>query len=170
MTAVSTQIDLQYLTDLLKNGLKMDDDKNDQLHQSAYEMAYDVIPEMFIPVNMIFVNASINNKPIKIMFDTGASTSIISTKTVKYLDMENFVDPRGSCIHQGIGTELSPGMLWFVELNIDSNMFPVKLSVTNTDFGDFDMILGIDFMRSYKANINFTSNMITLNGKYNIHF
>lgn len=169
-TTFNSQIDLNALTKLLQRGLTQYINKNEKIHQSAYELAYDTIPEMFIPVNMIIIDAKINNIPVKFLVDTGASCSLISKKAVDKLNMNDMIDPLGSTIHQGIGTEVSLGNIWLVELEIENNIFPIKLSVTHTDFSDFDMIIGLDFLRSYKAQIDFVSNKITLNDKYHIHF
>ena len=163
-------VDLDALTKLLQQSILPYANKNEEIHQHAQELAYETIPEMFIPVNMILVDGKINNIPVKILFDTGANVSVIFKKTVDKLNMTDMIDPKGSDICRGIGTELSLGKLWLVELEINDNIFPIMLTVTQTNLNNFDLIIGLDFMRSYKAHIDLTSNTITLNDKYYISF
>jgi hypothetical protein len=53
------------------------------LCDATYEMAMMNIPEMFISTGMIILDGYINDKPLKILLDTGASTSVIFNYAVK---------------------------------------------------------------------------------------
>lgn len=140
------------------------------LHQHAHELAYETIPEMFIPAKMIFLDGSINDMPVKIMLDTGATCTVISSDAVNRIGIDDYVDPLATVEMHGIGCERSPGTIWMVELNLNNNICPIMLTVSNSKFHNFDIILGIDFMRSYKAVINFCTNTLMLNNKYSIQF
>lgn len=169
-TVANSSIDLIALTQQLQ-GLLPRVNENEIIHQNAYELAYDTIPEMFVPVNSILVDGKINNIPIKILFDTGADLSVISNTAVDKLNMNDMIDTQASTICKGVnGMAMTLGELWFIELEIANNIFPVKLTVLRTDFIDYDMIIGLNFMRSYKARIDFVSNEIILNDKYHISF
>lgn len=169
-TVANSSIDLITLTQELQ-GLLPRVNKNEIIHQNAYELAYDTIPEMLVPVNSILVDGKINNIPIKILFDTGADLSVISNTAVDKLNMNDMIDTQASTICKGVnGMAMTLGELWFIELEIANNIFPVKLTVLRTDFIDCDMIIGLNFMRSYKARIDFVSNEIILNDKYHISF
>jgi len=140
------------------------------LHSHAYDMAMSTIPEMFVPTNMIILNGKINDKDIKILLDTGASTSVISNKAVEKLDLSDLVDKMAKTKLQGIGSEESMGRLWYIELDINNMIFPVSLIVSKMNFPVFDIILGINFLQSYNANIDFKNKKIILNDKYQIYF
>ena len=55
-----------------------------------YDMANQIIPEMFVPSNLIYLKGKINNMPINIMIDNGASCcftykSVIERCGIEYL-------------------------------------------------------------------------------------
>jgi predicted aspartyl protease len=133
-------------------------------------MAMTTIPEMFVPTNMIILKGRINDKDINILLDTGASTSIISKKAVDKINLSDMVDTSSKQELQGIGSEQSNGRIWYAELNLNEIIFPISLIVSNIDFASFDMILGINFLQSYNAIIDFKHNKIKLNDKYLIDF
>jgi len=143
---------------------------NKLLCDAAYEMAMTNIPEMFCPTGMIILNGYINNKSLKILLDTGASTSIIFDSVVKRLELSELVDHRVKTELHGIGTETSSGKIWYTELQLNNIYFPISLTVSNNTIEKFDMILGINFLQSYNAQIDFKNKKIKLNDKYDIVF
>jgi hypothetical protein len=145
-------------------------DSINQLYQASYEMALNTIPEMLIPINMIILNGEINDIPIKILLDTGASSSIIFNSAIEKLKLADLIDTEEKVELQGIGNETSLGRLWYVELKLDSNIYPISLIVSNSNINNFDMILGINFLQSYKALIDFKHRCLTLNDQYKINF
>jgi hypothetical protein len=143
---------------------------NKLLCDAAYEMAMTNIPEMSIPANMLILNGYINEKPIKILLDTGAAVSIIFTHAVNRLDLSELVDSRVTSELVGIGKETTIGKLWYIELQLDNYHFPISLTVSKNQIKEFDMILGLNFLQSYNAQIDFGNKKIRLNDKYDINF
>jgi len=157
-------------TDIINTPDIIQNNSINQLHQASYEMALNIIPEMLVPINMIILNGEINDIPIKILLDTGASSSIIFNSTIERLNFSDLIDTEEKSELQGIGKEMSLGRLWFVELKLDNNIYPISLIVSNNNINNFDMILGINFLQSYKAQIDFKHRCLTLNDRYKIDF
>ena len=141
-----------------------------ELHSALYEMAVNIIPEMLIPTEMIILNGEINGLPVNILLDTGASTSVIFSNAINKLNLHELIDIEQSSMLEGIGKEKSLGQIWYIELKLNGNIYPISLVGSNNRIKDFDMILGINFLRSYKALIDFKNKTLTLNDKYEIKF
>jgi hypothetical protein len=141
---------------------------NNLLHDITYNIAITNIPNMFIQSKMIIIDGSINNKPLKILLDTGASVSVIFLNTINRLGLSDLIDYRIKSELQGIGAETSIGKLWYTELKLEDLNFPITLTVVNNQIKEFDMILGINFLELYNASIDFENKKIKLNNKYDI--
>lgn len=164
-------IDDNILIDILEQ-LKINKktESNNILHDSAYKLAITYIPDMLITNKMIIINGYINNLPLKILLDTGSSGSIICNHTIKYLKLEYLIDFRTKTILQGICKEKSIGRIWYIELKLNDNIFPISLIGSNIITTKFDIILGINFFQTYNAIFNFKDKILILNNKYNINF
>ena len=155
----------------------------DKLIEDSYDMADKLIPEMLLPSNLIYLNGKINNIPIKILFDTGASSNCIFKSKIIEAGLDNIVDKQNKVAIQGINSNKETyGKIWYTEielkLNFDENinaMVGLNLMVIDDEKSDkntntFDVILGLSFMKSYGTNIDFMTNTITLNNKIKIKF
>lgn len=146
------------------------ENKQNELHLASYEMALHTIPEMLVPTNMIILNGELNDLPVKILLDTGASTSVIFNHAVDRLLLNDLIDTEQSAELRGIGTERSLGQIWYIELKLNGNIYPISLIASTNKITEFDMILGINFLQSYGAVLNFKDRTLTLNDKYEIKF
>lgn len=158
----------EFVNDILEDESK--NNQRNQLHESMYEMAMNTIPEMLIPINMIILNGELNELPVKILLDTGASSSVIFNHAIKRLSLSELIDTESSAELRGIGTEKSLGQIWYTELKLNGNIYPISLIASTTQIKEFDMILGINFLQSYGAVLNFKTRTLTLNDKYEIKF
>ena len=136
------------------------------LIQSSFDTAISEIPQMIIPKNLIHINGKINNIPIKILIDTGATTSIIFRHSINRLNINYLIDTEEQTNLNGIGQEISIGRLWYIKLDINNYLYPVSLIVSQNKILDYDIILGINFLQTYDSIINFKTNQLILN---NIH-
>lgn len=157
----------------------------DKLIEDSYDMADKLIPEMLLPSNLIYLNGKINNIPIKILFDTGASSNCIFKSKIIEAGLDNMVDKTNKAKIQGINSNKETyGKIWYTEielkLNFEENeninaIVGLNLMVVDDEKSDkntntFDVILGLNFMKSYGTNIDFMTNTITLNNKIKIKF
>jgi hypothetical protein len=132
------------------------------LIQSSYETAVNNIPNMIISKKLICIIGYINNSPIKILIDTGASCSLIFLHTIERLKLDYLVDNNSQVCLQGIGNEITIGRLWYIDLKINKMNYPSSFIVSNNII-DFDIIIGINFLQTYKGVIDFGNNILKLN-------
>lgn len=150
-----------------------------------WELANENIPEMLLQTKLIYLNGKINNIPIKILFDTGATTNCIFKSKIIEAGLEDLIDIKCKANIQGINSNKETwGQIWYTEIELELKspnansgygMVGLNLQVVNDDNMDknnnsFDMILGLNFMKSYKTNIDFATNTITLNNTIKIKF
>jgi hypothetical protein len=140
------------------------------LSDSTYLIAQTIIPQMIKQNNLIYINGYINNKLLKVIIDTGASISIIPELILKNLKLDLFIDSSRKSQLIGMCTDISIGKLWYVDLVLDNNNFPLNLTVIKNQIKDYDIILGINFLKEYQAIIDFNNNIIKLNNHHNISF
>jgi hypothetical protein len=177
------QLDNELVNDIIQNFI------SNMAPNPNYELADKHIPEMLLPVNLIYLNGKINNIPIKILFDTGATANCIYKSKIFEAGLDYLVDKQCKTNIQGIqSNQESYGSIWYTEIelelktktktnNQDNNyaMIGLNLQIVNDDNIDkntrtFDLILGIAFMKSYRVNIDFMTNTITLNNSIKINF
>ena len=160
------------------------DDTNDDIIEYGFRIATSNIPEMMLPSNLILLNGSINNIPVKILFDTGADSNYIYKSKVIEAGLENIVDKNNKTKIWGINSKNEAfGRIWYAEIelqtfspNKEESYATIGLNFivcddnTETSSNAPDIILGTSFMKSYKANIDFNTNIIILNNDIKIKF
>ena len=72
------------------------------LIQSSFDTAVQNISEMIIPKKLMYILGSINNNKLKILIDTGATTSIIFRHSIENLNLEYLVDNEEQSYLNGI--------------------------------------------------------------------
>ena len=152
-----------------------------------YELANKYIPEMSLPIELIYLNGKINNIPIKILFDTGATTNCIFKSKIIEAGLDYLVDKCCKSNIQGINSNNETyGKIWYaeIELEIESQNKEKKYTTVglnlqiindinsnlNINSNKFDVIFGLNFMKFYKTNIDFNSKTIILNNTIKIYF
>ena len=83
-------------------------------------MADEIIPEMSIPTNLIYLKGRINSIPVNIMVDTGASCCFTYKSIITKCCLENLIDTQSKIMIQGAhGIKASLGTIWFLEIDLD---------------------------------------------------
>src|SRR5574338_1601691 len=94
--------------------------------------------------------------PIAVVYDTGATHSLISYELVKMLKLNCILVETPLHIHSPLGSSSVLNMICVdVELNIGGNIFISNLYVLN--YPNIGVILGVDWLRQFKAIINLDS-------------
>lgn len=143
---------------------------NDELIKISYEMAIDNIPELLVPSSKIILNGHINDCSVRILVDTGAANSVIFANTVDHIELERLIDKKQDIEINGFGTSKALGILWYIELELNETLFPLSLIVTDNINIDIDMILGINFLQAYNAQIDFKNRKLKLNEMFEMSF
>lgn len=189
-------------------------------------MADELIPEMSIPTNLIYLKGRLNGVPINIMIDTGASCCFTYNSIIIKCGLEDLIDKSSKTMVRGAHSFQSTlGNIWFLEVELDisngqeqyvsvpitvnisddteiikdeteinnefvnkikkineivgknNNLFDINFvekeiekMKNNNDKSKLDLILGINFLKSYRANIDFSTMTMTLNKSIQIKF
>jgi hypothetical protein len=141
------------------------------------------------------LDGRIGKNKINIMIDTGASSCVCFKSFVDKCGLEYLLDISTQQLITGAhSTKYSLGKIWYfeIQLNMDNNWIDIPISATIIDntsdefikdntsdefikdndenINSMDIILGMTFLKSYKANINFSQMILTLNDKIKIKF
>lgn len=189
---------------------------SNQIIKQNILMADEIIPEMSIPANLIYLKGKLNGTPLKIMVDTGAESCVIFNSVIEKCGIEYLVDKSTQVMVQGAhGLKPTIGTLWYLEIDLDIGdknyvTIPITTEViddsetiqankiinehlkkfnglltkkdshvdsridshinSRIDSHGFEIILGMTFLKSYKANIDFKKMTITLNDNIKIKF
>lgn len=160
---------------------------NKQIEQNLL-MAYEIIPEMLFPTNLIYLNGKINGINTNVMVDSGATCCFTYKSVIKKCGLEYLIDTNCTKMIMGAhGIKPSFGTIWFVEIEIeleknhwvsipisvdiidDTNIINTDDTVKNNE-KKLELILGMTFLKSYRANIDFSLMTITLNKNIKIKF
>lgn len=178
---------------------------NSEIVKQNILMADEIIPEMSMRTNLIYLNGKLNGKNINIMVDTGATSCVINKSIVDECGMNDLIDTNSCILVTGAhGIKPTLGTIWFCEIDLEiskNNYVSIPISVIVNDdseiinakkiinnyenkinqlthnkqnmdniSSDFQLILGMTFLKSYRANIDFGSMSITLNNSIEIKF
>lgn len=123
--------------------------------QLKYAMEY--TPEAFAQVSMLYVKLEINGHPVKAFVDSGAQTTIMSTKLAERTGLTSLIDKRFSGIAQGVGTGKIIGRIHTTQIKIHDVFLPCTFTVLDTPM---EMLLGLDMLRRHRACIDLKNNML----------
>lgn len=130
-----------------------------------YDEMWKEIPTMSISSLSMHMNIEINGKKIKCLLDTGAMSNIISTKLVKELKLESFVDYSNTREYVGVGTNKSVGFIPYIVVKLDDiTECPICVTVMDNNTSN-EFILGLAFMRWYRVILDISKNKMTLENK-----
>lgn len=162
---------------------------NDLVIKQNILLANEYIPEMLFPTNLIRFDGRINNIDVNILLDTGASGCVIYKSIVDKCNLNNIIDKNSYVMVEGVSSiEQTIGTIWYLEIELkipDKNYVTIpiivnviddskiiKESTNNINYSKdkIQLILGMTFLKSYRANIDFYSMILTLNNSIKIKF
>lgn len=125
-------------------------------HQQIEEnlqLAYDISPESFVSVNMLYIKLRINGFETYALVDSGAQQTIIHPKLAEEFKILNLIDKRFAAMTLGVGTAKSEGRIHSVAVSLgDTNLeVPCSFTVVETHVG---ILLGLDMLRRHKCCID----------------
>src|SRR5262245_14787971 len=100
--------------------------------------------------NIIFLRVRVNgSRPLKFIFDTGASVSCIDAKLLAELKLK----PEGQATGTATGGNIEVGLINGVSLSVEgaevANQIIASLSLEEMPCVDFDGIVGYDFINQF---------------------
>jgi len=109
-----------------------------------------------------FVAAKIGNIGVKALVDTGAFYSCVSLDLIKRLKFESKIIPVSQRKRLFTADGNVMNVLSTVQLTLDIQEFQIPLTFCVLPRMQNDVILGIDFLKQTKANIDMHSQILTL--------
>lgn len=125
------------------------------------QLAYDISPESFVPVNMLYIKIRINGHEAYGLVDSGAQTTIISPQLAEKFGISNLIDDRYSVEARGIGTQKSKGRIHSVPVSIgETNQeIPCTFTVIDVHVG---ILFGLDMLRRHKCSIDLSKDALVI--------
>jgi len=114
--------------------------EQDQIEENM-KNALELTPESFATVSMLYINCEVNGHPIKAFVDSGAQTTIISTKLAEECNLARLIDKRFRGEARGVGKTEILGRIHSAPLKIENQFIPCTFTVLDTHV---EMLLGLD--------------------------
>ena len=108
----------------------------------------------------LYCEASIKNIKFPLIVDSGSAGSIISLRLLKDLDMEITQASKTVMVNVNGERRRPLGAVTDIPLSIQGLVIPMDAIVTDAD--SYAAIIGNDWLRKTKANIDYDSNVLTL--------
>jgi predicted aspartyl protease len=114
--------------------------------------------------NIILMRVRVNNsEPLKFIFDTGASVSVISAELAKKLGLKTEGQVQGTATGGSIEASLIKGVTLSVEGAKVSNQLIAAISFGAIQCFEFDGIIGYDFINQFIVEIDYVNRIMNLN-------
>ena len=126
--------------------------ENEKLIQAQYHEMMQNYPESMGRVLMLYINASVNDKPVQAFVDSGAQSTIMSKYLCEQCGISHLIDTRFEGVAKGVGTGKILGRIHIVSLKIGDSFFPCTVTVMeNMDMG---FLLGLDMLKRHLCQID----------------
>lgn len=125
------------------------------------QLAYDISPESFVSVSMLYIKLKINGHEAFALVDSGAQTTIIHPKLAENFGILNLIDERFSAMTRGVGSATSAGRIHSVPVSLgDTNLeVPCSFTVIETHVG---ILFGLDMLRRHKCSIDLSQDALLI--------
>lgn len=132
------------------------------------QLAYDISPESFVQVNMLYIKLRINGHETFALVDSGAQQTIIHPKLAEEFGILKFLDKRYAAMSIGIGSARTEGRIHSVPVSLgDSNLeVPCSFTVIETHVG---ILFGLDMLRRHKCLIDLGQDALLI-GEHKVCF
>lgn len=138
------------------------------IRQEAIEenmkLAWDISPESFTSVNMLYIKLKINGVDQVAMVDSGAAMTIISPSIAEEVGLSRLIDKRFQGQAVGVGTQSIGGKIHSAPIEIgDSKIeLPCSFYVVDTSVG---ILFGLDMLRRHRCTIDLEREVLVI-GKH----
>jgi predicted aspartyl protease len=128
----------------------------DQIQRERIEenlrYAEDHAPESLVSYSLLFLDLTINNRPIRVIVDTGAQISLLPMSCVQQCNVHYLIDRRCQTTAIGVGVQRSIGRIHALALNVGGCMFTNPFVVVDGPLQT--PLLGVDWLMKNRAVID----------------
>lgn len=133
------------------------------------QLAYDISPESFTSVHMLYIKIKVNNVPVQAFVDSGAQTTIISPKLAEKVGIDRLIDRRFQGEARGVGSQKIEGKIHSVPISIGDSTVEIPCSFLVLDT-HVDLLFGLDMLRRHKCLIDLQNDKLVVGGNIETKF
>lgn len=133
------------------------------------QLAYDISPESFIPISMLYINIKVNGFPMQAFVDSGAQTTIISPKLAEKCGLSRLIDRRFVGEARGVGSQKIEGKIHSVPIRIGDSAVDIPCSFIVLDTLA-ELLFGLDMLRRHRCIIDLVNDKLIIGGNIEAKF
>lgn len=128
-----------------------------------YRLAYEITPEAFTYVNMLYIDVTIRGHKVQAFVDSGAQVTCILLRLAKEVGIDRLIDKRVMARMEGVGSQMSGGRIHSVPLTVGESNIELPCTFTIID-SKVDLLFGLDMLRRHRGVIDLQQDKLILAG------
>ncbi|CAH2351517.1 DNA damage-inducible protein 1 [[Candida] railenensis] len=137
--------------------------------EENFRLAYEISPESFTSVNMLYINIVINGQTVQAFVDSGAQVTLMSPKLAERLGLSRLIDKRYIGEVRGVGSSMTKGKIHSVPISIGDSDIAIPCAFTVLDTAH-DILFGLDMLRRHKCVIDLERDVLVVGGNIETKF
>lgn len=126
-----------------------------------YKLAYDITPESFATVTMLYIDLWVNGHKVQAFVDSGAQSTIISPRLAEKCGIDRLIDKRFIGEARGVGSQKIEGKIHSTPIKIGNSNIEIPCSFMVLDTL-VDLLFGLDMLRRHKCVIDLVNNQLAV--------